>query len=506
MIFDWDYLFSLFSLSEFWWASWTVVKLSIASWVLSNIVGFILALAQGSTYPILKIPAKLYIWLFRSLPLLVLLIFVYNMPQIIPATGVVLSNPFAAGLIAMVLCESAYVAEIHRGGLLSVSKGQKEAAQALGIRFVGIQQLVIIPQAIRIALPALTNEFISIVKLTSLVSVISLTEVLLVGQRLYTQNFLVLETMAAVAIYYVFIVTVFDFLLKRLESFLDVTKNKHTRQPSETFTQQVNEAPQPKIIPVAESDLPALQATRLHKAYNNVEVLGSVDLSIQPGEVVSVIGPSGSGKTTLIRLLNGLERLDNGEISLNGKSFLKLLKHGTDKGKLIENLEHQTKIGMVFQSFNLFPHLTVIDNLLLAPRYHKMGTKNDLSMQAYQLLNKVGMLEHTWKYPHQLSGGQQQRVAIARALMMKPQIMLFDEPTSALDPEKVHEVLTVIEGLASEGVTMVVVTHEMNFAFKVSDRIVFMEKGRVVCDDSPEQLKTRENPRVDAFLKNVSLA
>ena len=254
MIFDWDYLFSLFSLSEFWWASWTVVKLSIASWVLSNIVGFILALAQGSTYPILKIPAKLYIWLFRSLPLLVLLIFVYNMPQIIPATGVVLSNPFAAGLIAMVLCESAYVAEIHRGGLLSVSKGQKEAAQALGIRFVGIQQLVIIPQAIRIALPALTNEFISIVKLTSLVSVISLTEVLLVGQRLYTQNFLVLETMAAVAIYYVFIVTVFDFLLKRLESFLDVTKNKHTRQPSETFTQQVNEAPQPKIIPVAESD------------------------------------------------------------------------------------------------------------------------------------------------------------------------------------------------------------------------------------------------------------
>ncbi|TCS42343.1 amino acid ABC transporter permease/ATP-binding protein [Reinekea marinisedimentorum] len=506
MMFDWEYLFSLFSLSEFWWASWTVIKLSIASWVLSNIVGFILALAQSSKFTVFSLPAKAYIWLFRSLPLLVLLIFVYNMPQLIPATGAVLSNPFAAGLIAMVICESAYIAEIHRGGLLSVPKGQTEAAHALGIRFIGVQQLVIIPQAVRIALPALTNEFISIVKLTSLVSVISLTEVLLVGQRLYTQNFLVLETMAAVAIYYIMIVTVFDFLLKRLENHLDVTKVKQTKQLSDAFAEQVRQAPIPKFTPIAESELPALQATKLHKAFNNVEVLGSVDLSIQPGEVVSIIGPSGSGKTTLIRLLNGLEQLDNGEICLNGKSFLKLLKYGADKGRLVRNQEHQTKIGMVFQGFNLFPHLTVLDNLLLAPRYHKMGTKAELSMQAYQLLNKVGMLEHAWKYPHQLSGGQQQRVAIARALMMKPEIMLFDEPTSALDPEKVHEVLTVIEGLAREGVTMVVVTHEMNFAFKVSDRIVFMEKGRVVCDDSPDQLKVRDNPRVDAFLKNVSLA
>nr|WP_320136614.1 amino acid ABC transporter permease/ATP-binding protein [uncultured Amphritea sp.] len=506
MMFDWDYMFSLFSVSDFWWASWTVIKLSLASWGLSIIIGFILALGKQSRFAVLSIPSNIYIWFFRSLPLLVLLIFVYNMPQLLPSTSAFLSEPFWAGLIAMVLCESAYVAEIHRGGLLSIPKGQGEAARALGIRFVGTQWLVVIPQALRVALPALANEYISIVKLTSLVSVISLTEILMVGQRLYSQNFLVLETMAAVAVFYVFIVTVFDFLLKRLENYLDVTKRNVSRQPSEEFIEAVRSAPAPQLKPNSEFDGPALHASKLHKAYNNVEVLGSVDLSILTGEVVSVIGPSGSGKTTLIRLLNGLEQLDNGEVDLNGQPFLKLQRNGSSTPRFIEHSEHRNKIGMVFQSFNLFPHLTVLDNLLLAPRYHHMGSKKDLEMQAYQLLNKVGMLEHAWKYPHQLSGGQQQRVAISRALMMRPQIMLFDEPTSALDPEKVNEVLQVIEDLAREGITMVIVTHEMNFAFKVSDRVVFMEQGRVVCDDAPQVLREGHNPRVEAFLKDVSLA
>lgn len=506
MMFDWDYMFSLFSVSDFWWASWTVIKLSLASWALSIIIGFILALGKQSRFALLSIPSNIYIWFFRSLPLLVLLIFVYNMPQMLPSTSALLSEPFWAGLIAMVLCESAYVAEIHRGGLLSIPKGQGEAARALGIRFVGTQWLVVIPQALRVALPALANEYISIVKLTSLVSVISLTEILMVGQRLYSQNFLVLETMAAVAVFYVFIVTVFDFLLKRLEDYLDVTKRNVSRQPSDELIERIQSAPAPQINLTSEFDGPALHASKLHKAYNNVEVLGSVDLSIHSGEVVSVIGPSGSGKTTLIRLLNGLEQLDNGEVDLNGQPFLKLQRNVSSKPRFIEHSEHRNKIGMVFQSFNLFPHLSVLDNLMLAPRYHHMASKKELEMQAYQLLNKVGMLEHAWKYPHQLSGGQQQRVAISRALMMRPQIMLFDEPTSALDPEKVNEVLQVIEDLAREGITMVIVTHEMNFAFKVSDRIVFMEQGRVVCDDAPQVLRDGHNPRVEAFLKDVSLA
>ncbi len=506
MTFDWNYMLSLLSDADFWLATWTVIKLSVLSWGISIILGFILALCQQATHPLLNIPARGYIWLFRSLPLLVLLIFVYNLPQAMPSSSVLLSDPFYAGLIALVLSETAYIAEIHRGGLLSIPKGQREAARALGLRFTGIQWRVIIPQAIRVALPSLANEYISIVKLSSLVSVISLTEILMVGQRLYSQNFLVMETMAAVAFYYVFIVTVFDFLLKSLERYLDVTQRKNARSIDPALLELALQ-PSP-VVPRTTTDnsIPALQATRLHKAYNNVEVLGAVSVQIRQGEVVSVIGPSGSGKTTLIRLLNGLEQIDNGEILINGQPFIQLKKQGEQKPRFVEHPKHRLNIGMVFQSFNLFPHLTVMNNLLLAPRYHKLAPNSELKRQACSLLQKVGMLEHVYKYPHQLSGGQQQRVAIARALMMRPQIMLFDEPTSALDPEKVNEVLQVIEALAQEGITMLIVTHEMNFAFKVSDRIIFMEKGRVVCDDTPQRLRDGRHPRVEAFLKDVSLA
>ena len=506
MIFDLDYTLSLLSYKDFWLATWVVIKLSVLTWLISIVLGFALALAKQSPRVLLNMPAKGYIWLFRSMPLLVLLIFTYNLPQAIPATSALLSDPFWAGLIGLVICETAYVAEIHRGGLLSIPKGQSEAARALGLRFLGIQWRVVIPQALRVALPTLANEFISIVKLSSLVSVISLTEILMVGQRLYSQNFLVMETMAAVAFYYVLIVTLFDFLLKRLERFLDVGKRKTRPAPGLEVLAQPATRAAVQGRPVVAGEAPALQAIRLHKAYNNIEVLGAVSLAIEPGEVVSVIGPSGSGKTTLIRLLIGLEQIDNGEIRINGQPFIQLSRVGAHKPRLVEHAQHRLNIGMVFQSFNLFPHLNVLDNLLLAPRYHRLAPVAELRQQAFEQLHKVGMLEHAYKYPQQLSGGQQQRVAIARALMMRPQIMLFDEPTSALDPEKVHEVLQVMETLAKEGITMVIVTHEMNFAFKVSDRIVFMEKGRVVCDDTPLVLRSGQNPRVEAFLKDVSLA
>lgn len=211
MTFDWNYLFGLLGDAEFWRATWTVIKLSTLTWLLSIALGFLLALAKQSKQPLLSLPARGYIWLFRSLPLLVLLIFIYNLPQALPGTSAVLADPFWSGLLALVICETAYVAEIHRGGLLSIPKGQGEAARALGLKFFGTQWRVVIPQALRVALPSLANEYISIVKLTSLVSVISLTEILMVGQRLYSQNFLVIETMAAVAFFYVLIVTVFDF-------------------------------------------------------------------------------------------------------------------------------------------------------------------------------------------------------------------------------------------------------------------------------------------------------
>ncbi len=502
MHFDWHYALGLLWNVDFWRALGTVVELSLETWLLGIVLGFLLALARLSQRRVLREAAGLYIWFFRSLPLLVLLIFVYNLPQAFPATSVLLANPFSAGLIAMVLSEAAYIAEIHRGGLLAVARGQLEAGKALGIGYRGVQWLIVIPQALRVALPTLANEYITIVKLTSLVSVISLSEILLVGQQLYTQNFLVMETMLAVAFYYVLIVTVFSFLLRKLEQHLDVTRRK------------------PR--PVAVSELPlvsarradgeqdegefALQLRGVRKRYGELEVLKGIDLDIRWGEVVSIIGPSGCGKTTLIRTMNGLESLDRGEVLLRGQPFLR--GSAEPGGALGHKLHMQgiVQVGMVFQGFNLFPHKTALENVMLAPRYHDHDDRDALRQMSLALLAKVGMLEHAGKYPHQLSGGQQQRVAIARALAMRPSVMLFDEPTSALDPELVGDVLAVIEELAREGMTMVIVTHEMNFAFKVSDRVVFMEGGRIAQIGAPRELLEQRSERMGRFLKDVQLA
>ncbi|MGV8676061.1 amino acid ABC transporter permease/ATP-binding protein, partial [Pseudomonas aeruginosa] len=443
MPFEWSYFFSLFSMSAFWSACWTVVKLSSLAWLLGLVLGFGLASAKQATSRWFSTAASVYVWFFRSVPLLVLLIFVYNLPQLVPTSGPVLSNPFYAGLIALVLTEAAYMAEIHRGGLLSVAKGQREAARALGIGRFGTQRLIVVPQAFRIALPTLTNEYVTIVKLTSLVSVISLNELLLAGQRLYAQNFLVLETLGAVAIYYVLIVSLFGWGLQYLERHLDLARRKpDTLDESSmanlrhTLPSLATGSPQPCTAGAPA----ALRLSNIHKHYGNHHVLKGIDLNVQPGEVISIIGPSGSGKTSLIRTLNGLENIDEGEIVLFGESYIQ----AGDRPNNHRQNEGIRRIGMVFQTFNLFPHRTVIDNILLAPRYHRMEDAENLRREALALLEKVGLLTHAYKYPHQLSGGQQQRVAIARALAMKPDIMLFDEPTSALDPELVGDVLARI--------------------------------------------------------------
>ena len=320
MNFDWNYLLSLFFDKSFWQATWTVVELSLCAWMLGIVLGFFLALLKQSKNPFLSYLARFYIWFFRSVPLLVLLIFVYNLPQFFASSSQFLGNPFVAGLVALVLSESAYIAEIHRGGLLSIPKGQLEAGKALGIRFPGVQRLIVIPQAFRVALPTLINEYITIVKLTSLVSVISLAEILLVGEQLYTQNFLILETLTAVAFYYVLIVTVFGFLLQWLERHLDISR----RTPGVTDgfdVPSVQVATRRKLHIEPKGEF-ALELKRGQKFYGENEVIKNVSLKVKWGEVISIIGPSGSGKTTLIRCLNGLETLNNGAVWLHNEPFL----------------------------------------------------------------------------------------------------------------------------------------------------------------------------------------
>ncbi|HCD18322.1 amino acid ABC transporter ATP-binding protein [Macrococcoides caseolyticum subsp. caseolyticum] len=238
-----------------------------------------------------------------------------------------------------------------------------------------------------------------------------------------------------------------------------------------------------------------INVNKLYKSFGEVEVLKGIDLEVNTGEVVAIIGPSGSGKSTLLRCLNLLETPTSGEIIFEGNQL-------TAKGININKLRQ--KMGMVFQSFNLFPHKTVIENLMLAPSLLNKGDKSGLKATALELLDKVGLQDRAEHYPSQLSGGQKQRVAIARALAMNPDVMLFDEPTSALDPEVVGDVLQVMKKLAVEGMTMVVVTHEMGFAREVADRVIFMDKGVVQEEGPPSELFTNpKHERTKSFLSKV---
>ena len=247
------------------------------------------------------------------------------------------------------------------------------------------------------------------------------------------------------------------------------------------------------LAAVGSANEPLLRLDRVVKSFGDNLVLDGIDLEVASGEVLVVIGPSGSGKSTLLRCINLLEPLDSGRIAFNGAEI-------TGKGTDVSNVRQQ--IGMVFQQFNLFPHLTVLDNLTLAARRIRKLGRSEAEARARILLAQVGLEEKADQHPHQLSGGQQQRVAIARALMMMPHVMLFDEVTSALDPELVGEVLVVMRDLARDGMTMLVVTHEMQFAREVGDRLVFMDEGRIVEQGVPtdvlDQPQEERTPAVPA--------
>ncbi len=249
---------------------------------------------------------------------------------------------------------------------------------------------------------------------------------------------------------------------------------------------------------VAPDDVAMVRLEGVRKSFGDNLVLDSVDLSVDPGEVLVIIGPSGSGKSTLLRCVNLLEPIQAGRIFLEGEEI-------TRKGVNVSAIRQ--RIGIVFQQFNLFPQLTALDNLTLAARRIRKIPRREAEARARDLLASVGLAEKAHQHPHQLSGGQQQRVAIARALMMEPHVMLFDEVTSALDPELVGEVLVVMRNLAREGMTMLIVTHEMQFAKEVGDRVVFMDGGKIVEEGPPRDvLDNPKEERTQQFLRRTQLA
>jgi len=238
-----------------------------------------------------------------------------------------------------------------------------------------------------------------------------------------------------------------------------------------------------------------IELKNVHKYFGHLHVLKGITNKVEQGEVVVIIGPSGSGKSTLLRCINYLEEPTEGEIVVDG---IKLNHSATNINRV------RQEVGMVFQSFNLFPHMTVLENITLAPKKVRKMPAAEAEEIARELLAKVGLSEKADAYPRQLSGGQQQRVAIARALAMRPKVMLFDEPTSALDPEMIGEVLDVMKQLARDGMTMVVVTHEMGFAREVGDRVIFMDDGRIIEEGKPEEIfQNPKNERTQAFLSKI---
>ena len=234
------------------------------------------------------------------------------------------------------------------------------------------------------------------------------------------------------------------------------------------------------------SAVPMISISGVNKHFGSLHVLRNIDLDVDRGQVVVVLGPSGSGKSTLCRIINRLETIDSGSIAIDGE---RLPAEGRELARM------RSEVGMVFQSFNLFAHKTIVENVMLAPVKVRRIDKNRARTQAMALLDRVGIANQAEKYPAQLSGGQQQRVAIARSLAMQPKVMLFDEPTSALDPEMITEVLTVMTTLAAEGMTMLVVTHEMGFARRAAHRVVFMAEGAIVEDAAPDEFFS--NPRTE---------
>ena len=238
-----------------------------------------------------------------------------------------------------------------------------------------------------------------------------------------------------------------------------------------------------------------IKIENLHKRFGKLEVLNGIDINVEKGEIIAIIGPSGSGKSTFLRCINRLEEPTDGKIFIDGEN---ILSKETNINKIRE------KVGMVFQHFNLFPHKNVIKNITLAPIKIKNYSLELAEKKADNLLNKVGLLDKKYSYPNQLSGGQKQRIAIARALAMEPEIMLFDEPTSALDPEMIKEVLDVMIELAREGMTMLIVTHEMGFAKNVATRILFMNDGKILEDEKPEEFfNNPKHSRTKEFLYKV---
>src|SRR5436309_796116 len=520
--------------------AWLTIKIAAAAMAGGLVLGLVVALMRLSSYKPLSVGAWLYIWLVRGTPVLLQLVFLFDA---LPAVGIVMP-PVTTAIIGFAFNEAAFAGEVIRGGILSVSRNQALAAASLGMGPLLTLRRIVLPQAMRAILPAIGNDAISVLKGTSLASVIAVNELTLRSQQIVAQNFKFFPVFAAAGMMYLAVTTLIagaQFFLERRVS-PDAERARRPLgesalgrffgfrlRPGEPAAVGVLAPGLPTVasdVGVAAGasrvdlvDLVGAQAARtssedggpfvrcadVWKAYGHRGVLQGIDLTVHRGDVVTLMGPSGSGKSTLLRLIAHLEPLDRGEITVGGEYVgYERVDGALRPSRHVARERARARIGMVFQQFNLFEHLTALENICEAPvRVHREPPEAARERGA-KLLASVGLSHHADHLPSRLSGGQQQRVAIARALAISPRVMLFDEPTSALDPELVSEVLSVIRRLAEGGMTMIVVTHELRFAREVADRIVFMADGRIIEEGTPEEILERpREARTRQFLQLV---
>ena len=471
--------------------------LTLISVILGTILGTLICFMRMSSNPLCASFASLYIRLFRGIPILVTMLVMYYV--VFRDMGL---SAFGVSVIAFTVDFSAYCAEIFRSGICSVPAEQKRAARALGFTHLQAFEKVVLPQAMIHIIPVYIGQCISTLKITSIAGYISVEDLTKASDIIRSKTYEAFFPLLITAIVYFMLSTLMAKLLGLVAERIDPAN----RTVPEDIRTVVNSFV-PGRNPVIRSNSPKghgegvedrevlLKVEHLKKSYADAAPLKDLSCQVYDRDIISVIGPSGTGKSTLLNLINRLEEPDGGKIYFEGKDCL-------SKENDVNALRQ--RIGMVFQSFNLFDHITIIENLVLAQTDLLKRSREEAALRGMELLYMVGLADKALCFPKQLSGGQQQRVAIVRAVTMDPRMILLDEPTSALDPAMVGEVLAVIKNLAKQGMTMMIVTHEMNFAKDVSNRVFFLDEGVILEEGSPEEIfDAPKNDKTRRFIRNT---
>ena len=492
------------------------VELTVIAMVIGIAGGTLLAVMRLSENPVLSAVAWLYIWFFRGTPVLVQILFwgflgalyprlFIGLPLVHVVFGSASTSSVIGASVAAILAlgtnEAAYAAELVRAGIISVDKGQQEAALSLGLSNTPTMRRIVLPQAMRVIIPTMGNETISMLKMTALVSVISGHDLLTHVQQVYEQNFEIIPLLIVACLWYLALVSVLSVGQHYVEAYFGrgfgagrashadkrAARSQARRERSRPETRAV--APVPRLAgreateaaDTVEADrAPMVRTEQIWKWFGGLDVLKGIDLTVHPRETLVLFGPSGGGKSTLLRCINRLERVDSGMVWVDGEPV-----GYRQRGETIYELKdrqvcaQRAKVGMVFQRFNLFPHLTAIENVMLAPRLIQGLSRPAAQVEAEELLARVGLGHKLDAYPATLSGGQQQRVAIARALAARPGLLIADEPTSQLDLETGRQIMELLLSLVrSEGITALVATHD-EALIDLADKVIVLEDGTV---------------------------